>query len=92
MRRAEVLYEENENIMEPEDREVAKYEMSDAKGLKNNVRKRFWLAQTDEAKSYFSRAQEVLRLIKRIVDEAIEIGSQNEGPRPLVRGTWGNAI
>lgn len=29
MQRAEVLYEKNENIMEPEDREVAKDKMSE---------------------------------------------------------------
>ena len=84
MQRAEVLYERNENIMEPEDREVAKDKMSkwvevfhqatmfqlsgsfsrSAKGLKNNVRERFWLAQAEEAKRYFSHAQEVLRVVK----------------------------
>ncbi|KAH9035117.1 hypothetical protein EDB83DRAFT_2318804 [Lactarius deliciosus] len=87
MQRAQVLYEEHENIMEPKDREEAKdrmIEFSDnltrsAKGLKRSVQERFWLAQAEEAKRYLNRAQEALGMIKRIVDETIEIGSQKEG-------------
>jgi hypothetical protein len=37
-----------------------------AKGLKNKVRERFWLAQAEEAKGYFSHAQEVLLVVKVI--------------------------
>ncbi|KAH9168337.1 hypothetical protein EDB89DRAFT_1909407 [Lactarius sanguifluus] len=87
MQRAQVLYEEHENIMEPKDREEAKDRMIEfsgnltrsAKGLKRSVQERFWLAQAEEAKRYLSRAQEALGMIKRIVDETIEIGSQKEG-------------
>lgn len=35
-----------------------------AKGLKHDVKEMFWMAQADEAKKYFSKAQEVLRIIK----------------------------
>ncbi|KAN0137455.1 hypothetical protein V8E53_004900 [Lactarius tabidus] len=77
IQRAQELYEENKDIMKPKDREVAKDKMSEfssnfyrsAKGLRHDVQEMFWLAQTEEAKRYFSHAQEVFRIVKRIVDE-----------------------
>ncbi|KAI9447455.1 hypothetical protein H4582DRAFT_2051211 [Lactarius indigo] len=78
MQNAQFLYEEHENIMGPKDRKVAKDRMSDAKGLKRSVQERFWLAQAEEAKRYLNHAQEAFGMVKRIVDEAIEVGSQKE--------------
>ncbi|KAI9451016.1 hypothetical protein BJY52DRAFT_1226895 [Lactarius psammicola] len=79
---AQVLYEKHQDIIEPKDREVAKDRMSNfsrsAKVLKHSVQDRFWLAQAEEAKRYLSHAQEALGIVKRIINDANEIGSQKE--------------
>jgi hypothetical protein len=76
MQRAQVLYEKHENIMEPKDREVVEHRMRGAEDFKHDVQEMFWLAQTEEAKLYLNHAQEVLRMVKRIVDNAMEITGQ----------------
>ncbi|KAI0245153.1 hypothetical protein BJV78DRAFT_1288889 [Lactifluus subvellereus] len=79
MQQAQMLYEQHEHWMKPDDRILAEDRMTIASDFMRCAKEKSLLTRAEPAKLYLDRAQEALETVKGAVDATIEIRKRKEG-------------